>query len=565
MTEQGPQRDQTEPDREEIASAKSVLQALAKAVKGFTIYLPNNPQHRKFFEDLSTAMNAHLENFGDLRLDLDHSRITCREAVVYDNPAPRDSLAFRMYADGIRALVFREGLDDEELRTFLEILSRQRREGEDEDIVTELWVSELPNLVFALAEESVTAEVGDLGARPQEDSTTREAIRTLHREEQPRAARPAPKMLETSQTALPFSEEELRAIQEEVTHEEERDPTDDVADILKAILLVEKDTATFRDFLDTTSRLCGEILSIGRIEYALRLIRLTAELAESEEIPTKHREIVIEARTRIFPPASVETFRQVLDTTEDVSKEQLRALVTGLGRSAVMPFCLLLGDVKRRDMRKHMIDGLVEVGRGSPEDFIPFLSDKRWYLVRNTAHILRKMKTTKVAAPMAALVRHDDQRVRSEALLYFEEQEGEEGTRQLFQFLEDDDRALRVSAIKALARRKDPAALDRLLKATAATEFRRRELAEREAIYEALGNLDAQRMLPVFSEMLMKNYWFKKDQEWEAAVCAVAGLRGIEARESLPVLGEALVAKKGRAKAVVAKAIESMGKGRKQN
>ena len=54
--------------------------------------------------------------FGDLRLDLDHSRIACRETVVYDNPAPRDSLAFRMYADGIRALVFREGLDDEELR-----------------------------------------------------------------------------------------------------------------------------------------------------------------------------------------------------------------------------------------------------------------------------------------------------------------------------------------------------------------------------------------------------------------------------------------------------------------
>ena len=49
MTEQEPQRDRTEPGREEIASARGVLQALARAVKGFTIYLPNNPQHRKFF------------------------------------------------------------------------------------------------------------------------------------------------------------------------------------------------------------------------------------------------------------------------------------------------------------------------------------------------------------------------------------------------------------------------------------------------------------------------------------------------------------------------------------
>ena len=565
MTEQEQQRGQTEPGREEIASAKSLIQALARAVKGFTIYLPNNPLHRKFFEGLVAAMDSHLENFGDLRLDLGHSQITCREAVIYDNPIPRESLAFRMYADGIRALIFREGLEEGELDTFLKILSRQRREDEDEDIVTELWVSDLPNLVFVLAEDSEKAEVGDLGARRQKDSTTREAIRRLHREEEPRDARQSMKMLETSQTALPFSEEELKAIREEVAHEEERDPTDDVTDILRAILLVEKDTSTFREFLDTTSRLCGDIILIGRIDYALRLIRLTTELAESEEIPPEHREIVIEARTRIFPSAAVEPFRQVLDKTEDVTREQLRALVTSLGRAAIMPFCLLLGDVKRRDMRKYMIEGLVEVGRDSPEDFLPFLSDRRWYLVRNTAHILRKMKTAKVTVPMTALARHDDQRVRSEALLYFEEQEGEEGTRALLQFLEDGDQSLRVSAIKALSRRKDPAALDYLLRATAAAEFRQRELPEREAIYEALGDLDPRRMLPVFSEMLMKNYWFKREQEWEAAVCAIAGLRGIEARETLPILGEALVAKKGRTKALVAKAIEAIGKGRKQS
>ncbi len=38
-------------DKAEAASAGLVVQALAKADRGFTMYLPNNPLHEKFFEE----------------------------------------------------------------------------------------------------------------------------------------------------------------------------------------------------------------------------------------------------------------------------------------------------------------------------------------------------------------------------------------------------------------------------------------------------------------------------------------------------------------------------------
>ena len=46
--------DETDGDdaKAEAASAALLLQALVKAVRGFVIYLPNNPLHGKFFDDL---------------------------------------------------------------------------------------------------------------------------------------------------------------------------------------------------------------------------------------------------------------------------------------------------------------------------------------------------------------------------------------------------------------------------------------------------------------------------------------------------------------------------------
>ena len=56
-----------EIDKEELKSAKEVVQFLTKTAKTLKIYLPNNPIHQKFLQDLTEHFTDHLQEYGTLQ------------------------------------------------------------------------------------------------------------------------------------------------------------------------------------------------------------------------------------------------------------------------------------------------------------------------------------------------------------------------------------------------------------------------------------------------------------------------------------------------------------------
>src|SRR5512139_16097 len=109
-------------DKAEVASAALVVQALAKADRGFTMYLPNNPLHEKFFDDFRRRVEDHLGTYGELTFELTYQSLLCNGEEVYTSAGLRENIAFRMYADGIRSLTLEEGIEPRELRAFVEIV-----------------------------------------------------------------------------------------------------------------------------------------------------------------------------------------------------------------------------------------------------------------------------------------------------------------------------------------------------------------------------------------------------------------------------------------------------------
>src|SRR4051812_12741096 len=57
-----------EINKEELKSAKDVVQLLTKTAKTLKIYLPNNPIHQKFLQDLTDHFAGHLHEYGAFRL-----------------------------------------------------------------------------------------------------------------------------------------------------------------------------------------------------------------------------------------------------------------------------------------------------------------------------------------------------------------------------------------------------------------------------------------------------------------------------------------------------------------
>jgi HEAT repeat protein len=278
-------------------------------------------------------------------------------------------------------------------------------------------------------------------------------------------------------------------------------------------------------------------------------------------VPPEHAARIEASRARVITPDVLAGLSR-LAAGDGIDREKLRALVVGLGRSAIEPFCRLLRVVPGKETRKVLIEALADVGWGAPEQFIPFLLDPRWYLVRNTIYILRRIAGPETASAVARCAGHQDSRVRKEVVLYFDETGDPAGEPVLLELLGDEVPSLRVAAMRSLARRGSKAAAERLLALTVSPVFATRARPEREAVWEALGALAPDRVFPTLSDMLLKRSWFAPAKDLDAAACACAGLRRIGTPAAVAVLRQAVAAKRGETRELVEKALRSIERDR---
>jgi hypothetical protein len=121
-----------------------------------------------------------------------------------------------------------------------------------------------------------------------------------------------------------------------------------------------------------------------------------------------------------------------------------------------------------------------------------------------------------------------------------------------------------VAAVRSLARRGSKAAAERLLALAASPGFAERERPERESVWEALGALVPDRVLPMLRDMLLKRRWFGLAQDLDDTACACAGLKRIGTPEAVDILKKAAARTRGEARELVEKALRSVDQGRGQ-
>jgi HEAT repeat protein len=165
------------------------------------------------------------------------------------------------------------------------------------------------------------------------------------------------------------------------------------------------------------------------------------------------------------------------------------------------------------------------------------------------------------AAPLdevARLISHKEPRVRKEVLAYLERLPDPKAKTYLLKFLRDDSSALRIRALQVLGKSKLPHALKPIAALAAAEDFDERDMAERKAVFEALGEVGGAQLIPTFRNMLLKKFWFNKTKEKESVICAVSGLVRVRDAEAVRVLEEAKSGKSDELKGIIAQAITAL-------
>lgn len=544
--------EQQEVPKEEVSSATEVMQAMVKTSKAFKMYLSNNPLLHRFLEELKTKMGSHLAKYSELKLDIDQFELRYKGKTVYENRDPKDSLAFKMYSDGIRSLIFSEGMEDREISDFLEIIGKDRPSDIDDDIVTLLWMKDLPHVTYILAEDYL--EFDTAGAGPAAPTSQQENIKGAYK-----AIPPVPEAVPTPtlihQNILSLNEDEISWLKKAKDLDEKRNPLDEVVQILFSILSVEKDFAVFGEFVDITVNLIGNLMHSGDIHHALSLIRFLRELSGNEVLSSYHRDRLAKAMEGTISVDIIKDLEGIIDTSDKVKPENLKELLLLFGKTAIKQTCELLGIVQKMEMRKVIVDALVEIGKDTPEAFFPYLTDSRWYLARNAVIVLRRIDNPASLEPVSKLIYHKEPRIRKEVLLYLAAIPDVKARAYILKFLHDDASALRIHALKTLADSKFHGALKPIFEITTSKEFDEKDIAEKKAVFEALGELGSDEVVPIFKDMMMKRYWFNKAKEKESVVLAVAGLRKVKTDAALNALEEASNVKKDEIKAVITQAM----------
>jgi hypothetical protein len=131
------------------AQVREIATMLSKAAKNYQVYLTNNRIFITSLAEVKQALERYLEEHDVLTLAVKEFELVFDGVPVYSNPEKHQSLAFRMYRDGVRLISFHSGIAEEELVAFFEALTKCLEcENLEEDFVTILWEKDLQSITY---------------------------------------------------------------------------------------------------------------------------------------------------------------------------------------------------------------------------------------------------------------------------------------------------------------------------------------------------------------------------------------------------------------------------------
>lgn len=536
----------------EIALATDVVLSMVKAAKGLRMYQENNPVLEKFFQELVEKFNLILDEYSEYALDVDKFELRYKGHVIYENSDPKESIAFKIYSDGIRCIIFSQGLESCEISGFLQIIGSGASASIDEDIATRFWDSAFPHFAYVLEDD-----YQEIDLEIEEQFAASAGKADLPASFPEAVAASAIPLVQVQEHLLAFTDEDRISIAALIDAEEHANPVEESARIFADILAGAFGQDIFSPFLDIYLKFAANIFVSGNAGTGLKMFSVLYRRATSAEQPAERQEYK-RGLERLWSEETLQGLCRIIDTTDDVSAETMQTLSRMIGATTPAVLYELLGLIEKSRMRKVVLNVATTIARDDPRSLIPHLKDRRWYLVRNMVFILGELRDSSLLDQVAALITHRDIRVRKEVLRYLLAVPDPRAKPYILKFLRDESGHMRVRAVQLMGRARLQIALKPLMEFAESDVFDLFEIAEKMAVYEAIADLGGEKVLPLFKGMLTKKFHFQRTREREAVICASFALQKIPGEASLKLLQDALKAKTKEHHEVIIAAIKAL-------
>jgi HEAT repeat protein len=516
--------DPSAPDPAALKAVGALVQQLARTLKNCRLYDANNPTVVRFREDLAAALRRVLDEFGALQLDFTSDDVFYHEASLYPAKSRDDNLALAFYRDGIRSMTIEPGFDSRELDLLLaSVLQVTGQNSGDDDLVTLLWEAELTHLAL----DYVPGE-GDIGTGQQDEGADSDPIPWPETPTEDPPAAPESQAgvtnpqgsrsddwttgEESIEIEAGFEELEALAPTEVLRFRREYEAEHQVPNVTVSIAIAnaylgsspnEDDRAEMARFLPRVMRLA---VANGMWLEAYEALRLLKGCDD------EGRTVVTFAQEQL-QPISVTTAIERLDHQEQQPVVDFIAFAAELGDPGVDWLNLVLAESQNRRNRRLFAEAIAHLCRDNPERLAPWMSDPRWFVVRNVVHILGWIGGNSIIPMLQGAIRHSDPRVRQEVVTALGQVDPRMARPLLLRMLDGADTRMLSAVLHQLSAHRDPGVARLLLSYLQAETFEARPDEEKRAIYSALSSVGGDEVIADLEAEVHRGNWFSRNQE----------------------------------------------------
>lgn len=518
------------PDPLEVKAAGDILLSLSKVLKASRVYHSNNLAYQKLFQDCISHLASFLANREVMTWEVGQFHISYQGQIVYENRDPSESLASHLYKDGIRELRFHQGIQPWEIQELVEILKTSLFELDaDDDLATLFWEKDFPHLDPLILDVLESGEGGEGGF---DFSSLSQSLLEHGRGEpgspwevpsrgaEPGTSGPQPRSPDLISPFRPemlpifsLGEQEVERIKSEMAEEARKDLGQEFVDLLMEMLLAKEETEGAREILAILERITESYCLQGDFHKAYNNVRLLRRLLDASlDLADSRRNSIREAVERLGSPEKLRSLYPVLDQADEEALLAFSSYAYFFGPQAIIPLCEILGELKQMKARRIVCDAIAQMAKGYVDRLSPAMKDPRWYVVRNIAYILGLMKDPQGVKYLKELVRHQEPRVKKEAIRSLGAIGDPASREYLLSCLSSSDFLVQTSAARVLATCGEKKALPLLLRILEQREFLNRKKEEKRAIFEAIGQLGSDQLLPLLGKILFRKGIFQRSK-----------------------------------------------------
>ena len=529
------------------AQVVELISAMAKALRAFQMYLPNNPIYQRAIQNVQAACTPIWAATEELVLTISESEFICEEQVVYRQTNRNESLTWSLFKDGMRAVTFRRGAEEKELPLLLATINQARFLPPDagDDLPTLLWAYEFECIDYRF----IDFFTGDgSGVVPQRSvEAARDGQSPAQRKAQiAEEAPPRPKSLidldDVDSTLYFLDEAEISYLARELEEEYQRDVRGSAFNILFDLFEVNPDGAVRHEILRIIERLFPNLLNARDYRSAALVLRESKLLRErAVNLQAEHSQRLGGFVEKLSEPAIVGQLLQSLDEASHLGVDALAAeVLRELRATALEPLVGWLPNLSSEPLRKMLEDVVDRLAHAYPLEVQRILKLPDSPALLGMVSMCGRLGLNQAVSGLAETMAHPDPSIRL-AVIQSLGQMGTPGALTVVdKAIEDSDRNVRLAAVRAAGSRGYKGALRRVEAVVLGKTVKEMDLTEKMAFFEAYGSIAGANALKPLSALLLERGLLRMKEPPETRACAAMALGRLKIPEAREVLQRAV-------------------------